>query len=598
MAFDLVGRISIKDDGASKTINRVSESVQRAAKIQSSLTRATDRLKTEQSRASSTSQRLKTVLRGVGNSANFAGNQMHSASRGASSLVRSVSGLAAAYVGARTAAGLFNKTIGAAADYEMKEVTVNAMFGKSAKANAQKYLDFVQGRAAVSMFSVNDFLTAGKSFIPTTKDNAKLQKMVNLAERLGAIDPEQGIEGAAYALKEFFSGDAVSLVERFELPRKAMNAIKNLPLDKQLQALDKFLNGIGATNELINAQADTTLGQYRKAVAGVNRAFREMGTEALKKVNPLLRDFNKYLSSADFKNLKTWGVDAFSGLVSGAIDAVRRASDYVNKKFIHNPEFQKLPDVKSKIRFIFDSLMDDFNVWMENSGKSKLEELSRKTVDTVAGAMKASQPLIDAAIEIGKSIGSGLLQGIMSDPTLALILSGGVGAKLLSKLGGGKKAATTVATTAGSSLLKNPYVIGGASLAVGAGAEASLWENLKSNPNSMYSSKVLGGDQPTTKKILGPPMPPKKITSSQVDVLADRFTKGHAGGLDNVPYNGYPARLHKGEEVLTRTEAQRHREEKSGGSSRPFKINIQKMYVRNDADIELIADSLARRLEF
>ncbi|PQP85537.1 hypothetical protein, partial [Paenibacillus sp. AR247] len=76
MAFDLKGRISIRDDGASKTIKRVSDSIGRAEKITSSLTRATDRLKTEQSRASANSARLKTALRGIGTSANYAGSHM------------------------------------------------------------------------------------------------------------------------------------------------------------------------------------------------------------------------------------------------------------------------------------------------------------------------------------------------------------------------------------------------------------------------------------------------------------------------------------------------------------------------------------------
>lgn len=595
MAFDLVGKIKIKDDGASKTLNKVTDSVGRAEKLTSSLTRSTDRLKTSQSRATSNSERLKTVLKGVGSSANFAGNQMRSASRGTASLVRGVGGLAAAYVGAKTAAGLFNKTIGAAADYEVKQVTVNAMFGKSAKTNAQKYLDFVQSRAAVSMFSADDYLTAGKSFIPTTKDNAKLQKMVNLSERLGAIDPEQGITGAAYALKEFFSGDAVSLVERFELPRKAMNDIKNLPLDKQLKALDKFLNGIGATNDLIDAQAGTTLGQYKKAIGQVNRAFREMGTQALAKINHLLKDFNKYLSSADFKNIKKWGVDAFSGLVSGATNAVRKASDYINTKFIKNPAFQNLPDVKSKIKFIFNSLMEDFNVWYKSDGKAKIEEIAKKTVDTLGGAMEASQPLIDAAVKVGTSIGSGLLQGIMSDPTLALILGGGVGAKLLGKLGGGK-GGTTLTKTAGGSALRNPYVLGGTALALAAGAEASVWENVKNDSNSIYSSKALGGGTQTG-KMIGPTPPPKKITDSQASCLADYFTgKGHAGGLDRVPYNGYQARLHKDETVLTKTEASRYREDQHSDGGKPFVINMYGTVIREDADVERLAGTLARRL--
>lgn len=195
---------------------------------------------------------------------------------------------------------------------------------------------------------MDEFLTAGKSFIPTSKDNSQLEKMVNLAERLGAIDPEQGLEGAAYALKEFFSGDAVSLVERFELPRKVMNDIKNLSLDQQLKELDKYLNKIGATNELIEAQSSTAMGEWRKSTAKTAKALREMGTAGLEKITPLLRDFNKWLESADFKRFRDAGVKAFTGLFDGAAKSVRKAANYLDSHFLAIQSSRRSPPLRER----------------------------------------------------------------------------------------------------------------------------------------------------------------------------------------------------------------------------------------------------------
>ena len=64
------------------------------------------------------------------------------------------------------------------------------------------------------------------------------------------------------------------------------------------------------------------------------------------------------------------------------------------------------------------------------------------------------------------------------------------------------------------------------------------------------------------------------------------------GGLSYVPSDGYVARLHQGEGVLTASE---NRKFQQGGSG--FAINIQNMHVRNDQDIELIGEAIARRLE-
>lgn len=67
----------------------------------------------------------------------------------------------------------------------------------------------------------------------------------------------------------------------------------------------------------------------------------------------------------------------------------------------------------------------------------------------------------------------------------------------------------------------------------------------------------------------------------------------HAGGLSYVPYDGYVARLHKGERVLTSGENERY----SSGSGR---VTIAKLadqiVVREEADIDRIAVALAREI--
>mgnify|MGYP001770220787 CR=1 FL=1 len=68
----------------------------------------------------------------------------------------------------------------------------------------------------------------------------------------------------------------------------------------------------------------------------------------------------------------------------------------------------------------------------------------------------------------------------------------------------------------------------------------------------------------------------------------------HAGGLSYVPYDGYVARLHKGERVLTSAENEQYTNGGGGG------VHIAKLadqiVVREDADIDRIATALAREL--
>lgn len=71
----------------------------------------------------------------------------------------------------------------------------------------------------------------------------------------------------------------------------------------------------------------------------------------------------------------------------------------------------------------------------------------------------------------------------------------------------------------------------------------------------------------------------------------------HYHGLDNVRYDGYRAVLHKGEAVLNRQDAEAYRNGQAGGGSSMPAINIAKMEVRKESDIQDIAYRLAKLIE-
>ncbi len=68
---------------------------------------------------------------------------------------------------------------------------------------------------------------------------------------------------------------------------------------------------------------------------------------------------------------------------------------------------------------------------------------------------------------------------------------------------------------------------------------------------------------------------------------------GYATGLNRVPYDNFPALLHEGERVLTASEARAaDREGFSGGVN----IHIDQLSVREEADVDRIAEALADKL--
>ncbi|WP_143114558.1 hypothetical protein [Lysinibacillus sp. FJAT-14222] len=73
--------------------------------------------------------------------------------------------------------------------------------------------------------------------------------------------------------------------------------------------------------------------------------------------------------------------------------------------------------------------------------------------------------------------------------------------------------------------------------------------------------------------------------------------KSHYSGLDSVPYDGYSARLHKGERVLTARENKEYSEGKGGNGTGGVIISGNSFTVREEADIEKIAYKLAKLIE-
>ncbi|MCZ4150791.1 hypothetical protein BZG21_41115, partial [Escherichia coli] len=187
------------------------------------------------------------------------------------------------------------------------------------------------------------------------------------------------------------------------------------------------------------------------------------------------------------------------------MNAVREATSYVQKHFINNEKFRSLPDIPSKIKFIFEDLSATFQKWLYAGGTQKIQDMSRRAIDILGESLKASQPLIEAAMTLGTQVGIAITKGM---------------AQGLGKLIMGEE---------GVEMVRNTF-------------------------SDEQLTRINGGKMPDSV----PTEPGSAAYRLGLKGL------GHSGGLDRVPYNGYPARLHQDEMVLTSQEARDYREGNSG----------------------------------
>lgn len=318
--------------------------------------------------------------------------------------------IATAAIGAYGAVKIFNATVGEAMKMQQSEIVIGAMFND--KKLASQYMEMVDKIAIQSPILDSQGMYANsKSFITASKDIGQLEKMWSLAERLSASDPAQGLEGAVFALRELFSGDAISMVRRFEMPKKVMNEIKKLPLDKQLSKLDEYMTSIGLSTNLIDEMGGTALGKWGAVRERFNVIMREMGAPAVETVSDLANKVMDRLNGEDIAKFGEWGGKVINSMVTGLSNNAIRLYDWFTG-LVNDPEFQSKSTLTGKINFIVEDIASKLQAWYDGGGKDKIVAFGSNVAQILIAAMDATDEVFALGAKMGHSIWTGVINGV------------------------------------------------------------------------------------------------------------------------------------------------------------------------------------------
>lgn len=309
------------------------------------------------------------------------------------------------------------------------------------------------------------------------------------------------------------------------------------------------------------------------AVEQFRGAIETLQISALMPTMPLIKDFaNK---AADLVTRYTPEITAATKRMTD------RVKTYLKNHFTNNPEFNKITTLEGKIKFVFDDIMKTFRTWYDGGGRDKVTKISEDIVNTLSEALQASQPLIDAAIKIGSAVAEGVIKGLMTtieeNPTAARIFLGITGASMGSRFG------PYGALALGAAGVMAPDMV----------SAVQDWQDQSKPTYDKINSTIAGS---SFKQDLSKP-------------LWKQLLPGFATGLDRVPYDDFPARLHEGEMVLTKEQAARYREGESSSSrnvsnrssestQRGGNVTItgNTFVIREESDIDKLAARLAYHL--
>ncbi len=130
--------------------------------------------------------------------------------------------------------------------------------------------------------------------------NIDLQRTLSIVQRLGLLDPAQGTQGAAFALREALSGEARSLAARFELPLSQVNAIIDRAAgdpQKIIEGLSDLIDGLGLTQEEFENLQRSGINAFERLKGTVSEAFATAFAPALNNVViPFAEGFSNLLT--------------------------------------------------------------------------------------------------------------------------------------------------------------------------------------------------------------------------------------------------------------------------------------------------------------
>lgn len=144
----------------------------------------------------------------------------------------------------------------------LEQTTAKMIAFTGSQEEAGKVLDMVRSRAAKTPFAFNEMADAAAAFLPLSKQTGvALEEYISQAEVLAALNPAEGLAGAAFALREAAGGDFLSIIERFNLPKQRLMELKAQGVPA-LEAVKTALAEMGVDASLVAGLGETMSGRW------------------------------------------------------------------------------------------------------------------------------------------------------------------------------------------------------------------------------------------------------------------------------------------------------------------------------------------------
>jgi hypothetical protein len=507
-----------------------------------------------------------------------------------------------------------------------------------------EYYKAVQDFASTTQYAPTEWAQQLTSVMKKVQNKDQLNKYMYTMEQLATLMPQQGLEGAAFAMRELAGGQITSLANRFDISKQYLKPIKKEtdPM-KQAEMLSAMLGKeYGYSVENVQKMKQSPLMQFQAIKNHASNAMGQMGMGMLNKITPELTKFNKAFSAGKFnqtfKNISNGlgnaaakamefgrklitavNSSAFKAKAKPIVDAIKQIADGLVKSW---------PSIKSTLSAAGGIISKFFAQFSAGKGSS-----ISNVIQTIFSAISKLVNFINDHFNGVEALVGGLFAGLMAYKAAVFLTPFFKGLTMAIRLyRSGMLLAAAAQAIMNARLLLFPGTWIALAIAAVVAGGILLWKNWDTVSSGMKRAFaaiqrgaadmvngvisginfMIGGINKLIDLINKIPSVhlPKVPTIGKVSwgtAKNDGNTGGYDGagtvngaymathshrtGLGRVPYDGYVAQLHKDERVLTAQAADDY-----DNGNKGVTVTGNTFIVRKESDIDSIADALFKKL--
>lgn len=441
----------------------------------------------------------------------------------------------------------------------------------------QQYVRQLRANANATPYETPEVIAAGQRALTISGGNSRdAMKLLKISEDMAASDPNKSLSDAIEAIADMKMGEFERMKEfGFKGSKEAFDKAGGNMFNMK-SADGKTLNQL--FGGLAEKHANTGAGMFSTIMGNVNSAKQDLGMGMLEGLKPQMAKikdiFQNLLGNEDTSNKISQFGQKIGDVLSKVIDIATRAGGF--------------------IKDLFDGFKSSFDGEMFSGLKTAIEQFF--------GYISVAAPVVSVIFKaFGLVIGGVFNAAGFVLTTFLQVLNGiftaiGIVVKGAQDMWGRFKAKvhevfssirtriTSAMASARGAINSIKGVVDSVKRKLNAFGDA--WQRLKTRiaNNPIVATIRQVGDAITGGGSGG--------SGGRVDSLGRR----HAFGQKRVPYNDYPAKLHEGERVLTKNEANKYeRQEKQ--SSGNIVININRVDARDKTDVDYLVGEIVRKLK-